>query len=158
MTTLLTNGTKVTWLHTGYEGEIKQGMIVTDAIIPEADDIINKIPELHYANGVFSYEYTDIPSEPVVEETEIKAIVPEKITARQLKSAMILAGINLTAVDAIIATLPQPQLDLAMVNWEYSTSFYRNNSMINQIAGALKLTHEQVDAIFVNGEKLINDN
>ena len=157
MITLLTNGTRVTWLHTGYEGEIKQGMIVTDAIIPEADDI-NKIPELHYANGVFSYKYTDIPPEPVVEETEIKAIVPEKITSRQLKSALILAGVSLSTIDTIIKTLPQPQRDLAMVDWEYSTNFYRNNSMINQIAGALKLTHEQVDNIFINGEKLVNDN
>ena len=92
-----------------------------------------------------------------IDLTEVKT-VPEKITEMQLKSAMILAGIKLTTVDAIIATLPQPQRDLAMVDWEYSTNFYRNNSMINQIAGALKLTTEQVDNIFINGEKLINDN
>ena len=108
------------------------------------------------ANEVMLREDGYLPENEIDLTAEVK--VPEKITARQLKSAIILAGINLTAVDAIIATLPQPQRDLAMVDWEYSTNFYRNNSMINQIAGALKLTHEQVDNIFINGEKLVNDN
>ena len=82
---------------------------------------------------------------------------PEKITARQLRSSLILTGINLSVIDSIIATLPQPQRDLAQVDWEYSTNFYRNNTMINQIAGALKLTAEQVDEIFILGANLIND-
>ena len=108
------------------------------------------------ANEVMLREDGYLPENEIDLNVEVK--VPEKITARQLKSAMILAGINLTAVDAIIATLPQPQRDLARVDWEYSTNFYRNNTMINQIAGALKLTSEQVDNIFINGEKLVNDN
>ena len=107
------------------------------------------------ANEVMLREDGYLP-ENEIDITEVK--VPEKITARQLRSSLILAGINLSLIDSIIATLPQPQRDLAQVDWEYSTNFYRNNSMINQIAGALKLTSEQVDNIFIQGFELVNDN
>ena len=107
------------------------------------------------ANEVMLREDGYLP-ENEIDIMEVK--VPEKITARQLRSSLILAGINLSLIDSIIATLPQPQRDLAQVDWEYSTNFYRNNSMINQIAGALKLTSEQVDNIFIQGFELVNDN
>lgn len=86
-----------------------------------------------------------------------QVIVPEKISARQLRSALILKGIQLSTIDAVIDSLPDPQRSLAKVDWEYSTNFYRQNSMINQLAGAMQLTSEQVDDIFILGASLIND-
>ena len=156
MNTILVKDERVVWLHTDYRDELKSGMIQIAEEVPEPENN-GMDADLRFDGNKFYYVYTEKIPEVIPDEQPLPKQVPEKITARQLKSALILSGLSLSTIDSIIRTLPHPQQDLAMVDWEYSTNFYRNNTMINQIAGALKLTSQKVDEIFILGATLIND-
>lgn len=75
---------------------------------------------------------------------------PVKVTAvapRQAKLALHNAGL-LTAVEAAIAALPEPQKTAAQITWDESLEFQRNNPVLLSLASALGLTSAQVDDLF----------
>ena len=122
------------------------------------DVVYPEISEMQYLGSPI--EMDEVITFEVVDKTEEQLMaerIHEKISARQLRSALILKGIQLSTIDAVISQLPEPQKSLVKVDWEYSTNFYRHNSMINQLAGAMQLSAEQVDEIFILGASLIND-
>ncbi|MBW6421601.1 hypothetical protein KX729_09130 [Rhizobium sp. XQZ8] len=88
--------------------------------------------------------------EPYVEPTadEIRANM-RSITKRQLSLALIRNGFSLAAVSAAIAAMPEGQAkDEAEIEWEYTTDFERLNPTLLNVASALGLTPEQVDAMW----------
>jgi len=71
------------------------------------------------------------------------------ITARQIRLALTRAGLR-DAVEAAVAASGRDMRDW----WEYSTDLHRDNPMVAQMAGALGVTAEQVDAIWELGAGL----
>lgn len=83
------------------------------------------------------------------EWTEESDYVPEKVSASQIRQALILSDIKLSDIITAIEAVPDATLrEILTVRWEYETNYYRNNTEINQIAGALGLTQPQLDEIF----------
>lgn len=80
--------------------------------------------------------------------------VPHSVTPRQFRMSLVQKGIELSTVTAIIDSLPEPEQTLARINWEYATSFDRDNEMLNQMAPALNLSPADLDEIFINGQNL----
>ena len=74
--------------------------------------------------------------------------VPEVVTMRQARLALLGAGL-LAQVDATIVALPSSQRSAVQIFWEYSTTVERNNATVLQLASALQLTSQQLDALFV---------
>lgn len=82
-----------------------------------------------------------------------KPIVPESISQMKLRKQLILSGISIASIDALIQQLPQPNRDLIYTMWEYAVVFDRANAELNAMAEMLGITQEQLDEIFINGNK-----
>lgn len=79
--------------------------------------------------------------------------VPTVLTMRQARLVLFTAGL-INSVQAAIDSLPSPQKEKAQIEWEYSNEVQRHNGFVSQLAPALGLTGEQVDALFVTGAAL----
>jgi len=84
----------------------------------------------------------------------IKLQVPFSVTRRQLKLQLTLSGFNLSLIDYVIGQLPEPDRSFALIGWNDSTDFERDNPLIKQLAPQLGLSESQVDQIFINASKL----
>ena len=89
----------------------------------------------------------------VVEPKPVIVPVPVEITMRQARLALLGAG-KLAAVDAAIATMPEPNKTAAKIEWEYSNSVLRHNGFVSALGPMLGLTEAQIDALFIAGAKL----
>ena len=79
--------------------------------------------------------------------------VPEVVTMRQARLALLGAGL-LSQVDVTINAMPAPHDAALRIWWEYSTTVERNNATVLQLASALQLTSQQLDALFVQAAGL----
>jgi len=75
--------------------------------------------------------------------------VPEQVTPRQFRQALVLSGISMQQIEDVINSQPEPMKSLAMIEWEYSTAFLRSNQMVNQLAPALNFTQEMLDDLWI---------
>ena len=83
------------------------------------------------------------PADPILVQ------VPQVITIRQAKLALLSAGL-LDDVDAAIT-----QADRAtQIEWEYATEVHRNWPTLRSVQGAVGLTDEQVDELFIRAVSL----
>lgn len=77
--------------------------------------------------------------------------VPEVITPRQAKIALLQAGL-LDDVEAAIAAIPdETTRRIAQVEWEYAQEVRRYWPLLVQVAGQMGLTDEVVDELFRTG-------
>ena len=75
--------------------------------------------------------------------------VPQVVTIRQAKLTLLQAGL-LDDVDAAVA-----QADRAtQIEWEYATEVHRNWPTLRSVQGAVGLTSEQVDELFIRAASL----
>ena len=86
-------------------------------------------------------------------DTAIPAGVPQQVTMRQARLALLSAGL-LDDVEAAIAALPSPQKEAAKIEWEYSQEVQRHNGFVSVLSPLLGMTDEQLDDLFVQGAKL----
>lgn len=93
-----------------------------------------------YAAGVFT------PPPPV-------SLVPTVLTMRQARLVLFTAGL-IGSVQAAINALPSPDKEKAQIEWDYSNEVQRHNGFVSQLAPALGLSSEQVDALFITGAAL----
>lgn len=77
------------------------------------------------------------------------AAIPESVSPYQFRAWLLRRGVSLAQVDAMIATLPQPERDEATVAWEYGLEVRRDHPLVAQFGTALGMTAEQIDAAFV---------
>lgn len=71
------------------------------------------------------------------------------VTPRQLRLALLGAGIDLASIDTMIAENPA-----AKVEWEYASVVDKAHPLIQQFGKALGLTDEQIDALFTAAARL----
>lgn len=78
---------------------------------------------------------------------------PQSVTMRQARLALF--GINkLSDVDSIIAAMPSPQKDAALIEWEYSSEVWRNKPLVQALGPALGMTEAEIDALFIQAATL----
>ena len=91
-------------------------------------------------------EYVPPPPPPVV--------IPQSVTMRQARLALLGIGL-LDDVHAAIAAIPDPvQRKAAEIEWEYAQTVDRNSPFTQQMAAGLNLTAEQLDALFTQAAGL----
>ena len=104
----------------------------------------------------FNFTRADFPdAQPpaLPEYVTVVVAVPEVVTMRQARLALLGAGL-LAQVDAAIASMPEPQKKAASIEWEYSNALQRNNPFVSQLGAALGLDESGIDALFVEASKL----
>lgn len=85
-----------------------------------------------------------IPTPP-----EAPAPVPYRVSQRQLRLAMLAAGINPATITAAINAISDPaQKAGAAVEWEYAAWFERQHPLIASLSAGLGLSSEDVDNLF----------
>lgn len=74
--------------------------------------------------------------------------VPDRVTMRQARLALLGVGL-LQHVEPAIAAIPDPVTrEAVQITWEYSTEVQRRNPFIGTLAGALGMTDADVDNLF----------
>lgn len=82
-------------------------------------------------------------------------VVPETITARQVRLWLIDNNISLSNVEAAIETISDPKLrEKTRVEWEYAPYIERNHPLIESLAQYLGLTVSQIDQGFIDASQL----
>jgi hypothetical protein len=86
--------------------------------------------------------------ETVEEVVQAQAAVPQTVTPRQIRIALVMSGISLSTIEAMIDSLPEPDRSITKITWEYSVEFQRNNPLLNAIAPIFGFTQQQIDELF----------
>jgi len=73
--------------------------------------------------------------------------VPEKVTMRQARMALLQAGM-LSSVQSAIDSLSGTSGDAARIEWEFSAEVQRARPLVSTLQGILGLTSAQVDDLF----------
>lgn len=84
---------------------------------------------------------------------DVKSRVPQAVTMRQARLALLGAGL-LASVDAAIAVLSEPVKSAALIEWEYGGVVQRNAGLVPTMAGALGMTDIHIDALFTQAATL----
>ena len=91
-------------------------------------------PEL--VDGAWRYAYT------------YSLNVPQAVTMRQARLALLAAG-KLTTANAAIAAMPGTEGEAARIEWEYAHEVRRDSALVAGMASVLGLTSEQLDGLFI---------
>ncbi len=120
------------------------------AVLQEEDNELYK-KQLEYkdSGGIFD----DIADE-YISENDIPKKIPQELTPRQIRLALIQSWINLSNIDTMIDNIPEPQKSVIKTLWEYSLSYSRDDEMLIQFAKQLWMEEDKLDQLFILGAAL----
>lgn len=123
--------------------------VTTTADHYEADGTIMPF-SVYGAGGVVS---DAVPGE-LFPPVQGQAVVPQFVTMRQARLALLGAGL-LDDVDAAITAITDPvQRRAAQIEWEYAQTVDRASAFMQQLAAGLGLTDTQLDDLFTQAAAL----
>lgn len=88
-----------------------------------------------------------------IDQNLAKPPVPQQVTMRQARLALLAAGL-LDSVNVAIAAMPTPERSAAVIEWEYAQTVDRHSPFTQQLAAGLGLTDAQLDALFTTAASL----
>ena len=110
-------------------------------------------------NSELYKDYVDfLKNDGIVEDTEFITdedkiniqVVPETVTRRQLRQALILSDFDLTIIDNFINSVEDEKERLILDNyWNASTEFERNHPILIDFSNKLDFTTEQTNDLFI---------
>ena len=77
-----------------------------------------------------------------------RSLVPQSVTMRQARQAMLSAGI-LSQVDALIAAMPGDEGESARIDWNHAREVKRDWPLIGALGPQMGLTEQQIDDLFI---------
>lgn len=125
---------------------IEDGTVIN---IAEAENALGD----HWIEWVDGVEKGDLFDGEVFTKPEPIVVVPEAVTQRQARLALLSAGL-LAGVQPAIDNLPSPQKEAAQIEWDYASIIKRDSPLIDSIGGALGLTEGQIDALFIAADAI----
>jgi len=98
-------------------------------------------------------EWTDSPSDahptPDLAEYLPMPTVPESVTPRQIRLALIDRGIMPEQITAMLEAIEDVTLRAkSLAEWEYAQTVRRDHPLISQLGESLEFTSDDVDALF----------
>jgi hypothetical protein len=75
------------------------------------------------------------------------ALSTQRVTMKQARLALLQAN-RLAQVEAVIASLSEPDKSRALIEWEYSATIERDNPVLLQIAAAIAMPDQEIDDLF----------
>lgn len=117
------------------------------------DDFFVKYPDPIETYNVVIGEGED--GQPTIElKSNIAKTVPQELSPRQVRLAMLGAGLDLSQIDTMIDGLDEPQRSQVKIMWEYSTVFLRSDPILNGFAEQLGLSQDDLDNLFIAGASI----
>jgi len=89
------------------------------------------------------------PNGVEVREIQVPSVVPEQVTPRQIKLALLRSGYNLSTIESFILSLSEPQASEVLIWWNEATTFDRSNSVLNEVAPQMGFTEKELDELFI---------
>lgn len=123
------------------------GMVRIEAVpaVPETEFLpaVDAVPaSLVFDQSVYDARVTVLQAPPVV-------------TMAQAQKALVLAGIDLAAIDAAIAAIPDDTARaLAQIDWNKAATVRRDSPLVAAMAAALGLTSSHVNQLFITAAAL----
>ena len=72
------------------------------------------------------------------------------LTRKQLRNGLLSIGVTSAEVEAQIGTITDPlEREAAMIDWQDTQAYQRDNPLVNQIGVAMGLPEEQIDALWM---------
>lgn len=90
---------------------------------------------------------------PVPTQGDVSPAVPQQVTMRQARLALLQAGL-LAQVDPAIDSLPSPEKETARIEWDYSSSVVRSRPLVVMLGQALGLDDAALDQLFITAAGL----
>ena len=94
-----------------------------------------------------------VVADPSYTEPVIQVPVPQEITMRQARLALLDIGL-LANVTVAINSLPEPDKTKAQIEWEYSNALQRDNPFVAVLGAALGLSSQDIDNLFTTAKGL----
>lgn len=91
---------------------------------------------------------------PAEIEAAQRARVPQSVTRRQARQALLLAGLLDNVQPAIDSIADPVQRSMAQIEWDDSQQFERKRPMLISLAAALGLGEEALDNLFIQAAQL----
>jgi hypothetical protein len=125
-------------------------------------EYVEQRPELPPDSKLVGPNYTiDHTNHKVVGTFEIvpveptPPVIPDTISARQIRLWLLQNGVSLQMVSDAISTIEDPALrDSVSIEWEYAPYIERSHSMLIPLAQALGLTAEDIDRGFIEASNI----
>jgi hypothetical protein len=99
--------------------------------------------------GIGGFDPTK-PNNNIVEQYEVPDPVPNKISMRQMRLALLQQNL-LNDVQALVDASGN---EAYRIEWEYANDVLRTATLVTLFSGELDLTEQQVDDIFILGATL----
>ena len=123
--------------------QIQNGVVINTIEVESLDFLPNLIEATEGGIGwTWDGETLTAPSAP-------PAPIPQSVTMRQARLALLAAGLLSTVETAIAGVGPA-----AKIEWDYATEVQRGSGLVPAMATALGLTDAQIDALFVTASTL----
>ena len=130
---------------------MKCAFLINDIVVEVSD-----ISEDEYQSRAYKYsaviDIGDISPSPKVGWIRVgNKLRPDikPVTPRQIRQALILAGISIEMIETGLNSLPEPQKSLAKTELEYSTAFERNRPLVKSMGQMMGFSEQQLDDIWL---------
>lgn len=111
-------------------------------LLGQGYDYFVRVDELETQPDIgFSYDGANFSAPVVIEELE-------DLSSRQIRLGLLAIGISLDAIETILNGLPEPVKSEALIAWEFSNFFERNNDLVDEVGAMLGLTSDQIDDLW----------
>lgn len=87
-------------------------------------------------------------SKLITAEQARQALIPQSVTMRQARLAMLHAGI-LDDVESLIANMPGDEGSAARIDWEFARDVRRDWPLVAALGSQLGMSNEQIDDLFI---------
>lgn len=98
-------------------------------------------------------DFPDVQPPALPEYVPVVVPVPEVVTMRQARLALLGAGL-LAQVNTAVANMPGAEGDAARIEWEYAQEVRRDSPLVAALSVAFGWTAAQLDDLFTEGVKL----
>jgi hypothetical protein len=130
-----------------HEGLVENIILTGEDFVPEEGRTLVDIDDGATISIGWKYEAGEFIEQPAF------VPVPEAVTARQARLAMLNAGL-LAIVEKAVDEMTGVEGDAVRIEWDYATEIRRRSNLMSAIATALSLTETAVDDLFRDAKYL----
>ncbi|PZP72864.1 hypothetical protein [Agrobacterium sp. MS2] len=121
-------------------------MMIENLTSPGVDPVDGDLVRITHGNGAIEIKQYFTPAPP--SPPEPPTLPP--LTRRQLRLALLSIGVTADHVETHIADITDPvDRAAALIEWEDATHYKRDHPLVADVAAAMQLPPEQVDALWV---------
>ena len=118
-------------------------------------EAVPAVPETEFLPGVDAVPASLVFDQSAYDSRVTVVQVPQVVTMAQAQKALVLAGVDLAAIDAAIEAIQDDTARaLAKIDWNKAATVRRDSALVASMAQALGLTSSHVNQMFITAAAL----